>query len=328
MLGHSGGNQFAGAVVVDTGKRLMNANDAARFVLTNNFFKGTIFRLSENRILRRFSFVYVSSKEVAVEVNAAGIETVVMHDAIRIGGRNKNDFAPIEQAGNTLRIGHIKERSYSKNVSISFELEVPADTRVKGSTGSGNLSVEGVNGPVDASTGSGDVTATNIEGHVKADTGSGNVTLHAIKGGADADTGSGDVRASQVAGPFKADTGSGSIRLEQAAPGDVEVDTGSGDVDVQGVRGALKADTGSGRITAGGEVSGQWKLSAGSGDVDIQLASNAAFDLYAHTDSGNVKSDHPVTATGTFTPKEIQGKVRGGGPLLEVKTGSGNIHIR
>jgi hypothetical protein len=280
----------------------------------------------------------ISTGSGSIRIRAGGSSAVLVHGLIRARddfsrrGEEKVRFLeanpPVEQTGNTLRIGHIKDRNYSKNVSISYELEVPADTRVKGSTGSGNMSVEGIKGPLDASTGSGDVTASNIDGHVKADTGSGNVELHAINGGAAADTGSGNIRAGQVAGPFKADTGSGSIRLEQAAPGDVEVDTGSGNVEVYGVRGGLKADTGSGRITAGGEVTGKWKLSVGSGDVDIQLPSNAAFDLYAHTDSGNVKSDHPVTATGTLTPKLIRGKVRGGGPLLEVETGSGNIHIR
>ena len=280
----------------------------------------------------------ISTGSGDIRIRAGSSSAVKVHGLIRARddsnrrGEEKVRFLeanpPIEQTGNTLRIGNIQDRSYSRNVSISFELEVPVETRVKGNTGSGSLSVEGINGPLDGSTGSGDVSASNIEGHVKVDTGSGSVTLHAVKGGAEADTGSGDVRASQIAGPFKADTGSGSIRLEQTAPGDVDVDTGSGDVEVHGVRGALKADTGSGRITAGGEVSDKWKLSAGSGDIDVQLSSNAVFDLYAHTDSGTVKSDHPVTATGTFTPKEIRGKVRGGGPLMEIETGSGNIHIR
>ncbi len=273
-----------------------------------------------------------------IRVRAGGSSVVRVHGLIRArdgGGRSGEEKVrylesnpPIEQTGNTLRVGRIENHEYARNVSISFELEVPTETRLKGNTGSGDLTVEGITGPVDASTGSGSISASNIEGRVKADTGSGKVELDSINGGASADTGSGDIRGGRIAGSFKADTGSGSIHLDQVAPGDVEADAGSGDIELNGVRGALKASTGSGRITVGGELSGQWKLSAGSGEVDIHLPADSAFDLYAHTDSGTVKVDHPVTASGTFSPKEIRGKVRGGGSMLDVRTGSGDIRIR
>lgn len=280
----------------------------------------------------------VSTGSGYIRIRSGGSSVVRVHGLIRARddsshrGEEKvrylESHPPIEQTGNTLRIGRIEDHDYARNVSISFELEVPADTRLKGSTGSGDMTVEGIKGPVDASTGSGSISASNIEGRVKADTGSGKIELDAINGGATADTGSGDIRAGRIAGSFKADTGSGSIHLEQIAPGDVEADAGSGDIELNGVRGALKASTGSGRITAGGELTGPWKLNAGSGGVDVHLPAESAFDLYAHTDSGSVKVDHPVTATGTFSPKEIRGKVRGGGSMLDVRTGSGNIQVR
>ncbi len=280
----------------------------------------------------------VSTGSGYIRVRTGGSSAVRVHGLIRArdgGGHSGEEKVrylesnpPVEQTGNTLRIGRIEDHSYAHNVSISFELEVPAETRLKGSTGSGDMTVEGIKGPIDTSTGSGSISVRNIEGHVKADTGSGKIELDSVNGGASADTGSGDIRAGGIAGAFKADTGSGSIHLEQTAPGDVEADAGSGDIELNGVRGAVKASTGSGRITVGGEQSGPWKIDAGSGGVDVHLPANSAFDLYAKTDSGSIKVDHPVTATGTFSPKEIRGKVRGGGSLLDVRTGSGNIQVR
>jgi DUF4097 and DUF4098 domain-containing protein YvlB len=64
-----------------------------------------------------------------------------------------------------------------------------------------------------------------------------------------------------------------------------------------------------------------------SGSVTVRLPEQAAFDLEARTSSGHIESSHPITVQGTIGPREVRGKARGGGPLLELSTSSGNIHI-
>lgn len=234
---------------------------------------------------------------------------------------------PIEQAGNVVRIGRIEDRRYSNNVSISYEIVVPADTRLTGRTGSGDLSAEGLSGPAEVSSGSGDITLSGIGGGAKARTGSGNITLSSINGSVAANTGSGDIRGSGIAGGLDAATGSGSVRAQLAAPGDVEVSTGSGTVEVSGVRGSVSVRAGSGDITVAGEPVGSWKAHSSSGDIAVRLQSNAAFTLDSRTSSGKVTVNHPLTIQGTVSAKEMHGNVRGGGPLLELRTGSGNILV-
>jgi hypothetical protein len=234
---------------------------------------------------------------------------------------------PIEQHGNFIRIGHLDDRELSHNVSISYDLVVPTETRLRSQTGSGSQSVVGIRGPVKADTGSGSVKIENIGDDVRAETGSGDMLLDSVKGATHASTGSGSIRASGVGSSFVASTGSGNIRLEQTGPGDGKVETGSGSIELQNVRGALRVRTGSGNITAQGEPAGEWSLHTGSGRVLVRLPSGAAFDLHAHTSSGHVSTDHPITVQGTIARGELRGKVRGGGPLLELETGSGNIQI-
>ena len=67
---------------------------------------------------------------------------------------------PIEQQGNTIHIGEIRDEELRRNVSISYEISTPADTQLKSSTGSGSETLEGVKGPVEASTGSGSIHIT------------------------------------------------------------------------------------------------------------------------------------------------------------------------
>jgi DUF4097 and DUF4098 domain-containing protein YvlB len=234
---------------------------------------------------------------------------------------------PIEQNGNVIRIGRIEDEEMRRNISISYTLIVPATTKLTSSTGSGSQSVDGVRGPVEARTGSGSITAVNIGAELRAQTGSGSITMSSVKGAVRAGTGSGSIRGTGIAGAISASTGSGDIELEQIEPGDVEVHTGSGSIRVRGVKGALNANTGSGAITAQGEPTASWRLRTSSGSITVRLPANLAFDLAARTTSGTVQSDHPITVSGVISRRELRGKVRGGGVLIELSTSSGSIHV-
>jgi DUF4097 and DUF4098 domain-containing protein YvlB len=234
---------------------------------------------------------------------------------------------PIQQSGNDIRIGHIEDESLRRNISISYEVTVPAGTRLHAESGSGNQEVAGVEGPVEISAGSGNVKASDVGGPLRAETGSGNINISNVKGNVRAKTGSGSITARDIAGGFEADTGSGNVILEQTASGAVRVDTGSGEIELRGVRGSLQAKAGSGSIRADGFPTGNWGLHTGSGGIRLRLASEASFDLNAHTSSGGLTVNQPVTVQGSMGRKEVHGKVRGGGVPVNVDTGSGNIEI-
>jgi DUF4097 and DUF4098 domain-containing protein YvlB len=234
---------------------------------------------------------------------------------------------PIQQSGNDIRIGHIDDPELKHNISISYEVTVPAGTRLHASSGSGNQEISGISGPVEANTGSGNLQVRDIGDGVRAHTGSGNVELSGVKGSVFARTGSGDIRASNIAGGFEGQTGSGHLVLEQTAPGAVRAETGSGGLELRNVRGSLQAQAGSGDIKAEGEATGGWVVHTGSGSVELRFPQNASFDLNAHTGSGSINLNHPVTVQGTVGRKEVRGKVGSGGVPVEVQTGSGDIRI-
>jgi DUF4097 and DUF4098 domain-containing protein YvlB len=140
---------------------------------------------------------------------------------------------PIQQTANTIRIGDTNDDPRYRDVSISYELIVPATTQVNSQTGSGDQRIGRVSGAVHAQTGSGDIL------------------IEATGGGLDAHTGSGDIRVNAVSGAIKAQTGSGDIEVAQIQKADVDVQTGSGDVRLSLPADAaftLTARTGSGSI--------------------------------------------------------------------------------
>jgi DUF4097 and DUF4098 domain-containing protein YvlB len=178
---------------------------------------------------------------------------------------------PVTQNGNAVHIGVTGNDSLYQNVSISYEVVVPANAKVQARSGSGDIGVALNAAELDARTGSGDINVLGAAGSFSAQ------------------TGSGDVHAGRIAGPITASTGSGSIDAEQTVQGPVQIKTGSG-------------------------------------DVTLKLASDAAFSLSVRTGSGSIHTSHPI-ADSSRERNRLEGFVRGGGPAVEIKTGSGDVTI-
>lgn len=230
------------------------------------------------------------------------------------GGRHADvsdieQHPPIRQDGNSIHIDYLNTR----DVSVDYEIIVPADTTIRTHSGSGDQTIEGTQGNVEIQSGSGDLKLSRLTGQIRLQ------------------TGSGDVRAHEISGPVRGGAGSGDIELEETGSGDIDLHTGSGNITARGIQGAFRGDAGSGDITAEGKQTGTWEIHTGSGNVHVRLPADAAFDANVSTSSGTLDVGMPITMTvqGRVqeTRKQIEGKVRGGGPLLTVRTGSGDIHI-
>lgn len=223
---------------------------------------------------------------------------------------------PIEILGNTVRIGDLsKYREGSSwflgpSLSINFDIQVPYDTEVELDSGSGDLVVSEIRGPVQAESGSGDIEITSIEREVAVSTGSGDIKVSgAAKVSAKAS--SGDVKLSTISGDVTIEVGSGDVVLQEIGSS-VHVDTGSGDIRVDSALGS----------------SARWQLETSSGDVAIRLPADARFALAAETSSGEIKADFPLTVTGKLSERELRGTV-GESPSAEIsiETSSGDIRI-
>jgi hypothetical protein len=234
---------------------------------------------------------------------------------------------PIEQSGGTIRIGRIDKAEYRRNVSISYEIETPVETRLEAKSGSGNLDVEGLRYAIGASTGSGSIRLDSIGDQVQAQTGSGNIDAVSLSRGLNASTGSGSIHASEVAGSVKLSTGSGNVTVEMVAEGDANLDTGSGSITASGVKGGLHASTGSGGLSLSGTPTKPWEADTGSGGLRVQLIGSTGIDLDAKADSGSVNVHQTMSSTESVSKHQVRGKMNGGGVLVKLRSGSGDITI-
>jgi DUF4097 and DUF4098 domain-containing protein YvlB len=235
---------------------------------------------------------------------------------------------PIEQQGNTIRVGGMPNDQLFRNISISYEIIAPFDTRLRARSGSGSHTIGDLRGPVDVNTGSGDIRIGHIAGNVDALTGSGAVELQRADGVFAARTGSGTIQAMAVAGPVRANTGSGRIDVAQVSASPVDVEAGSGSISIRGARGALRARSGSGSIDVAGSPGQAWYVRTGSGDISLRLESQASFTLSATTGSGVIETTHPLSVVGQVSRRRLEGTVRGGGAKVDVFAGSGSIRVQ
>ena len=251
--------------------------------------------------------VLTRSGDITVRNGAAG--TVSIHAKIHsssswFGGDHKAEVQelqnnpPIRQNGNSIRIDYVN----INNISVDYEITVPESTAIRAHTGSGDLE-----------SGSGDLRLARLTGEMRFQTGSGNV------------------KGRELSGPAKIKAGSGDIEVEETGAGDVEIRTGSGNITVNGINGGFHAEAGSGDIHGKGLPRNMWSVRTGSGNVNLSVPSDAAFDVDISSNSGTVTLGHPVTTTiqGRIqdSKKSVVGKVRGGGPVLSVHTGSGDVQV-
>lgn len=164
-------------------------------------------------------------------------------------------------SGNTLTVHYrCPGVNLGPGCGVDYGLRIPAGTIVDVHTGSGEIRVRDMAGPLTLDSGSGDVAVSGAGGTLSLHTGSGDVNASGLTATrASARTGSGDVTLRFTGAPatVTAESGSGDVRVYVPAdtPYRVATHTGSGQVDV--------------RVPTDPDASASITVRTGSGDVTI-----------------------------------------------------------
>jgi len=218
---------------------------------------------------------------------------------------------------------------------LTIAVELPRSWRgdVELSTASGNITVEEADDLVrfaarvssgridlgevaadqaDLRTSSGEIRANSITAtRVRLDASSGNISLHRIEGTVEAELSSQDLRLDFTGrrGRVEAESASGLLLIENL-DGSVDLDVSSGDIRVSFA-----------------EFRENSRIESASGNIGVGVPENARFDVELSTASGDIRVDFPMTHQGSIEDDRVSGSVQGGGPILEIETRSGNMHV-
>jgi DUF4097 and DUF4098 domain-containing protein YvlB len=267
------------------------------------------------------------TESVRIETGGGAVE------ATGIAGR-----VDIETGGGKVRVDDIGGSVSAETGGDSIEVgTVGGDLRLE--TGGGNISIQSVKGNIHAETGGGNVVVLSGEQGAVIEAGGGNVEIRRCLGRVKASTGGGSINLGEIGGPADIQTGGGSIRLT-SAKGRVGANAGAGTIELYGVPSA-RVETGAGGImvkfiNTGAERSDS-VLETSAGDITVYIASDVAISVRANVDLGNghhITSDFPdihIASEGNqWGPRTLsaEGKLNGGGPVLKVRTTTGDISFR
>ncbi len=295
----------------------------------------------------------ISSGPGGVAITTGTSNTVVIHAIIRaafgradLGLAEANILAlqqnpPVEQNGNTIRVGYVKNDAILKGVSITYEIQTPQDTQVQASADAGGLHIDGVQGPVEIRNDAGLSEVSNVKGIVKMTTRaggimvrnagsavslrneSGGIQLEGAGGPVDAETRSGRIELSNVLGKVHATTQSASIRLHDNS-GDVVASNHSGSIESFASGGAVQAETASGSIRISQSNPAPIHAVSVSGAVRVELASGKGYNLSLRSEKGKISGHSLAKAKDQHS---LSTQISGGGPMVDVETRSSKIEI-
>lgn len=145
----------------------------------------------------------------------------------------------LEKQGDTAKLVADFDRgfSYGDAPYIDLVVKVPASFALTLDDGSGDTTIQGLQGALRIDDGSGDLTVDNGASLVLED-GSGDIRVSNIQGDVRVDDGSGDMNISQINGVVSVEDGSGDIRVEQSKGLTID-DDGSGDLNINQINGPV-----------------------------------------------------------------------------------------
>jgi DUF4097 and DUF4098 domain-containing protein YvlB len=228
---------------------------------------------------------------------------------------------------------------------------------INAETGGGGIEAGTIGGDLSLHTGGGTIKIIAAKGKINAESGGGSVVLVSGLQGAVLATGGGNIKVSQCSGQVKASTGGGSIDLGEIG-GKAEIETGGGSIRLTSATGSVHAETSSGSIELNGVPSARAETGAGGivakfvssngeptdsvletsvGDITVYLSPDLKISIRASIEVANghsIHSDFPdlkiATEGGDWGPKSVsaEGNLNGGGPVLKVRTTTGDITFR
>ena len=252
--------------------------------------------------------------------------------------------------------GPVKTKTGGGDIEISRTTQ-----EVTAKTGGGDVNVSYSSGPVNVTTGGGDITISETKNQVEVRTGGGDAEIRKTQGNVKVKTGGGEIEVYDATGEVTAQTGGGEISIRNVT-GNLLATTGGGDIEAQTVGGTINAKTGGGTVdlkdiqgalevtTGGGDVTAEvtlkdftkdhhMNIQTGGGEICLRIPPKLPATIQAEIKANRrnweeyeITSDFPLKiTTNNDNPRyriiRATGDINGGGDIINLKTGGGNIRI-
>jgi hypothetical protein len=202
-------------------------------------------------------------------------------------------------------------------------------------------------GAVDVTNSNGDVTLKDVSAAADIRSSFGRIEVQGVKTGVRVTTGNSSVRVIDVQGPVTVKTSFGLIAVERVR-GAFTADNSNGGVEAADVRGAAQVNTSFGPVTLR-DVEGAVNVRNQNGAVEVTPLAQAGrchnitvetsfspirvhlpqagYNVAARTSFGRIRTDVPITVTGSTGEGTLSGTIGAGGCSLQLTNANGDIQI-
>ena len=207
--------------------------------------------------------------------------------------------------------------TFHGNQGARFFIQAPRKTVIeRASSSNGKVRIHDMTAGARIHTSNGAINVENTTGGVNADTSNGAIELDTVAGKLKLKTSNGRIHAEEITGACEAETSNGPVNLnfKDAADGPLHIHTSNGSVELtfpKSPKSEINAETSNGSIT-------------------LNLPGGTSAHLNAHTSGSSVSSDFDVTDRDSPDKQKhnLEGNIGAGGPLIELSTHNGGIHVK
>ncbi len=226
----------------------------------------------------------------------------------------------VEFSGTTLTVKGPRQRPLdfsNKTRSIEVTVELPAGSRIEGSTAVGDLHATGRLAECRYKSGAGHVQFEHTA-ELNLHTATGDIAVGRVDGNADLTTSSGRVQIGALTGTAAVKNSNGATTIGSAA-GPLRVRAANGDITVEHAADTVDAKTANGAVRVLDAVRGSLTLETAMGDIEIGIHDGTAAWLDVKTRFGRVRNE---MTTGT-QPGDAADKLE-----VRASTSFGDITVR
>lgn len=262
----------------------------------------------------RLQEAYISSSDGAVE--AYGIDGALHVDtgADQVKADRITGDCTLETGGGDIHVGQIGGFLHC-------------------STGAGAITARSVRGEVVLQTNGGDIEAWQVGGPARVETGGGTVHLASVNGAVTAFNGGGPIIVDRASGIVTTRNMAGPVRVGAASG--IRCESANGGIQISNITGPMHVSTSVGSILANllGSRFSESLLATGSGDITVVIPSNlgvtiSAENQLADTNRRIISEFREVQPRMRGTRLIAEGRVNGGGPLLQISASAGTIVLK
>jgi hypothetical protein len=270
-----------------------------------------------------YSFSLKPNGRLAVESFNGSIEISGWdQDSVDIAGTK---YGPTQESADSLHIETsntpeavtvraIRPSQRHNNLGARFVIKVPRSAVLdRITTSNASIRIMDGAGPSRLRTSNGSIRVQDLRGSVDAQTSNASVELIGVEGDAIAHSSNGHIHAEDLRGGLDATTSNAGVnaRIARAGRG-VRIETSNGGVE----------------LTLPDGLGGDVRVNTSNSGITVRLPGSVNARVQAHTSNSSISTDFDVKMHGEIGKNHLEGEIgSGGGPLIDLATSNGGIHL-